>query len=167
MCLQHGEFRGLHEASRNEMQTEVFFLVHLLGLDDPANKALNLRDKPDEDKRIDHVETGMESSQHKGQFDRAVGICHIVTQCIACPVHECHHSIHKRMEEDQNPDDTEYIEEHMSQCSPASLCIGRQGSQITGNSGSYILTKHQGNTLIDRQGTTATENHRDGHHGSR
>ena len=46
LSLKHGELRRLHEASRNEVQAEVFFLVDLLRLDHPAYESLNLRDEP-------------------------------------------------------------------------------------------------------------------------
>ena len=56
LSLQHREFRRLHDTSRNEVQTEVFLLVHLLRLDNPAYKLLNLGDEPDQDTSVNHVE---------------------------------------------------------------------------------------------------------------
>ena len=81
LCLQDGELGGLHETSGNEMQTEVLFLVDLLGLDDPADEFLNLWDKPDEDEGVRHIEAGVEGCQHETQFGgigkESLGTCRL------------------------------------------------------------------------------------------
>ena len=50
------------------MQTEVFFLIDLLGLDDPADELLDLGDEPDEDEGVGDIERGVESRQHEAQL---------------------------------------------------------------------------------------------------
>ena len=77
LCLQHRELRRLHEAGSNKVQAEVFFLVHLLRLDNPAYEALNLRDEPNQDERVDHIKAGMEGCQYERQFGGIgeIGFC--------------------------------------------------------------------------------------------
>ena len=62
LCLQNRKFGSLHEACRNEMQTEVFLLVGLPAFDDPTYKTLNLRNEPNQNKGVDHIKTSVESS---------------------------------------------------------------------------------------------------------
>ena len=109
------------------MQAEVLFLVHLLGLNNPAYESLNLRNEPNQDKRIHHVETGVEGSQHKTQLG---GIGHESVSAsqlhrhIDIVTNPATDHVDKRAEDKQNPHHTEDIEEHMGQSSTASLGIG-------------------------------------------
>ena len=152
------------------MQTEVLFLVHLLGFDDPAYKALNLRNKPDEDESVHHIEGGVEGGQHKRQFsgvgDKGFSAYDALLHrhIIANP--STNH-IDERTEYKEHPQHTEEVEEHMGECSAAGLRVGREGCQVGRNGSADILTHHQCNTLVNGQGTAGAENHRDGHDSSR
>ena len=152
------------------MQAELIFLIHLLRPDNPADEALDLGDEPDKDKGIRHVEGCVEGSKHKAQLSR-VGQEHaglnglfLHIDIIAYP--SAYH-IDERTEDEQDPDDTKHVEEHVSQSSTTSLCVCRHRSEVWGNGGSDVLTHHQRDTLIDRQGAAGAENHRDSHHGCR
>ena len=138
------------------MQAEILFLIHFLGFDHPAYETLNLRDKPDEDEGVGHIERGMEGSQHEAQLS-GVGQEHaglhgflLHRHVVAYPA--AHH-IYKGTEHEQNPDDAKHIEEHVGQCCPSSLSIGRKGCQVGGDGGADVLTHHQRDTLIDGQCT--------------
>ena len=61
VCFEHREFGRLHDASLNEAQTEVFFLVFLARLDNPAYNLLYLRYEPDKYSGIKEVEKRVES----------------------------------------------------------------------------------------------------------
>ena len=50
------------------MQTEVLLFINLLRFDNPADKLLNLRNEPYQDKGIHHIEAGMESGKHETQL---------------------------------------------------------------------------------------------------
>ena len=50
------------------MQTEVFFLINLLRLDDPADETLNLWNKPNEDECVDYIEAGVEGCQYETEL---------------------------------------------------------------------------------------------------
>ena len=152
------------------MQTELIFLIDLLRFDNPADEALNLGNKPDENKGIRHIEGCVEGSKYKAQLSR-VGQEHaglnglfLHIDIIAYP--SAYH-IDERTEDEQDPDNTKHVEEHVSQSSPTSLRVCRHRSKVRGNGGSDVLTHHQRDTLIDRQGATGTEDHRNSHHGCR
>ena len=125
LSLEHRKLRGLHEASGNEMQTEVLLLVHLLGFDDPAYEFLYLWDKPYQDKGIHHIKRRMEGSQHEAQLggigQKSLCSCHFLghVDIIADP--PAHH-VDEGTEHEQNPDNAEHVEEHMGQCRPT--CLG-------------------------------------------
>ena len=139
------------------MQAEVFFLVELLGLDYPADKFLNLRDKPDEDAGIDDVEARVEGGEHEVQLLVGIHVCHVLAHAGADIVDEPNHEIDEPVEHKENPDDTEDVEEHVGQGGSACLRVGREGSQIRGDGGSDVLAQHQRNTLIDGHGTRRAE----------
>ena len=48
VCFENGEFGSLHDASRDEVESEVFLFARVLRLDDPADEPLNLWYEPDE-----------------------------------------------------------------------------------------------------------------------
>ena len=152
------------------MQAEVFFLVHALGLDGPANKPFYLRDKPDEDECVGHIKASVEGSQHKTQLG-GIGhkglYTHGFLRHIYIVAHHSADSIDERAEHKQNPHHSEEVEEHVRQGGSTCLRIGREGSEVRSDGRSDVLTHHQGDTLIDGQCTRRTENHGDGHHGSR
>ena len=110
------------------MQTEVFFLVDLLGLDDPAYEFLNLGDEPNQDKGIDHIERGMECSKHEAQLgcigQESGSTCSILCHINVITYPSAHH-INERAEHKQNPDDAKHIEEHVRQGRPSCLRVRR------------------------------------------
>ena len=168
--FEYREFGSLHETSRNEVQTEILVLIDLLRFDNPADETLDLRDEPNEDARVSHIETGVEGSQYETQLGRIsqksrsarnfLGHGGVVT-------HEAAYHIDEGAEDEENPNDTEDIEEHVCQGCTACLRISRHGSQIGSNGGTDVLTHDEGNTLIDRQYARRTENHGDSHDGCR
>ena len=170
LCLQHRELRGLHEASRNEVQAEVLFFVHLLGLDDPADELFNLGDKPYQDERVSHVECRVEGSQHEAQLggigQEGCGACGLFGHVYVIAYPSANH-VDERTEDKQYPEDTEDVEEHVGQSGTAGLGVGRHRRQIGSDGGSNVLTHHKRNTLIDGQCTARTEYHGDGHDGCR
>ena len=170
LCLEHGELRGLHETSCNEVQTEVLFLVGFLSLDHPAYETLDLWDEPDQDEGVGHIKTGMEGCQYERQFGG------VAQECLCGGVflghrdiisHHATNHIHERTEDKENPEHAEEVEEQVGQCRPSCLCVGRHGSKVRGDGGADILTHYQCDTLIDRQHTARAEDHRDSHHGCR
>lgn len=68
--LQHRDFRRLHHASLQKLQVNdvVSLALALLRTDDKADDALDLGHKPDEDERVDQIETRVECRQHNAQF---------------------------------------------------------------------------------------------------
>ena len=112
------------------MQTELVLLVDVLWLDHPADKSLNLRNKPDENEGVGHVEAGMEGCQYETQFG-GVGHEHARLHCPLdhCDIiaHESADGIDEGTEHKQDPEDAEEVEEHVRQGSTAGLGIGREG----------------------------------------
>ena len=165
--LKYRKFGSTHEAGSNEVQAEVLFLIDTLRLDNPAYELLNLLDEPDEDKRIGHIEGGMESGKHKAQLgsighkrssiNRLLGHIHVVTYPTANEVDEW-------TEYEENPDYAEHVKEHVSESSATCLGVGRKGSEVRSDCRTDVLTEHKGDTLIDGQCTTRAEDHRDSHH---
>ena len=133
LSLQYRELRSLHEASSNEVQTEVLLFIHFLRLDHPAYEAFDLWDKPDEDSGIDNIEAGVEGSQHKTEFG---GIGKKSLGCGSGAVHihivanESADHIDERTEYEEYPYHTEDVEEHVCKCCTPRLCVGRHGSQV-------------------------------------
>ena len=133
LSLENRELWGLHETGCNEMQAEILFFINFLRLDNPAYKFLNLRNKPNKNKSVCHIESRMEGSKHETQLSRisqeetALNGIFIHRHIIAYPSAD---HIDERTEDKQNPDDTEDIEEHMSQCCATSLRIGRHCCQV-------------------------------------
>ena len=131
--LQHGKLGGLHESGSNEVQAEVLLLVDLLGLDDPADELLYLGDEPNQDKGIGHVERRVECCQNEAQLggvgqeggcsDGLLGHVHVIAYPAA-------HHVDERTEDEQDPDDTKHVEEHVSQSSTTSLRVCRHRSEV-------------------------------------
>ena len=69
----------------------------------------------------------------------------------------------KRIEKNQYPDDTEYIEHQMGQCRPAGLCVTGQGSQVGRHGRSDILAQHQGSSQVIVNPAIGTHDQGDGH----
>ena len=126
LCLEDRELWGLHEASGNEMQTEILFLVHLLWFDNPAHEFLYLWDKPYQDECVHHIKACMEGSQYETQFG-GIGEERLSTNSLLCHrdiiAHEAADHIHKGTEDKQYPDDAEDIKEHVCKGSPSCLCV--------------------------------------------
>ena len=110
------------------MQTEILLLVNLLGLDDPADETLDLGNEPDEDKRVGYVETSVEGGEHETQLGgvlhegfNADGILrhrHVVA-------HKTADEIDEGTEDEEHPENTEEIKEHVRECRTACLGVGR------------------------------------------
>ena len=149
------------------MQTEVLLLIDTLRLDNPANELLDLLDEPDEDERVGHIERGVERSKHKAQLGsighERSGIHGILAHVHVITYPTAYH-IDERTEDEENPDYAEHIEEHVRKGCTTCLGVGRKGCEVRGDCRTDVLAQHQCDTLIDGQGATRTENHRDGHH---
>ena len=63
---------------------------------------------------------------------------------------ETAHHIDEGFEDQQHPNDTENIEEHVGKSSSSRLRISRESSNVGSNCGSNVLSHHQSYTLIDR-----------------
>ena len=63
---------------------------------------------------------------------------------------------HKRMENNQYPDNAEHIEYQVRQRCPFGLRIGSKSSQISGNSSTDILTQHQCRSKFETNPTIST-----------
>ena len=72
LCLEHGEFRGLHDSCLDEAETEIVFLGTQLGLDDTAHQLLYLWDKPHQYEGVGDVEGGVEGRQDKTELGRVL-----------------------------------------------------------------------------------------------
>ena len=70
LCLQHCDFRCLHESVADVTQSDGFFFSFRLIFDSPAHYFLDLRDKSDEDGGVGNIEAGVEHSEHHAQFSR-------------------------------------------------------------------------------------------------
>ena len=115
------------------MQLEVFFFIHRLGFDNPAYEALYLRDEPNEYKRVDHIKRRMECSQNKiqlGSVSKESPCAHFILYHIHVIAYPSTNHVHERTEDEENPDDTEDIEEHVGKCRTPCLSVGREGSQV-------------------------------------
>ena len=126
------------------MQAEVLFLVDLLRLDNPADEALNLRNEPDEDSRIQHIKAGVEESKDNRN---TLGLTAIVSRIS----HDVAYHIDKRIEHAQNPAHAKEVENQVRQCRPASRRSGTERSQIGGCRGSDILAHNQRDAQINRK----------------
>ncbi len=161
LCLKHGEFGGLHDAGRDETQTEVFFLLFLARGDDAADEFLDLGDKPDEEGRVAHVERGVEGGQHDREF---VGVDTTLVGVIA---YKRADEVDEGIEEGEHPDDTRNVEHQVGEGSAAGLGIGSEGGEIGCERGADIFTHDQGDTHIDGEHTAGAEYHGDGHESGR
>ena len=155
--LEHRDFRRLHQTALDVLQTEFLFLLALLRLDDLADELLDLRDEPDQDEGIGHVESGVEHRQGEGKLGRGLRIGRRVE------AHDAADHPHEGEEAAEDPDHAEYVEQQVGQGGAAGLRIGRHRGDVGGKRGTDVLTHHQGDTLIDGNGTRSAEHHRDGH----
>ena len=127
LSLQDRKLRCAHEARCDEVQAEVFFLVHALGLDNPADETLYLRHKPYEDERVGNIEAGMEGGQHKAQLGGIGQECLLRDALLRhryVVAYQTADQVDERAEYHQYPHHTEEVEEHVRQGGSACLCVG-------------------------------------------
>ena len=168
LCLQHGEFRGLHDAGGDEAQAEVLLLaLGFLGLDDAAHELLYLRNEPDEDGGVGHVEAGVEGSEHERQLGGVLEEARLAFHYGVVVAHERAYHVDEGTEHQQYPHHSEDVEEHMGEGSAARLRVGCHGSEVRGYGGAYVLAHDEGYALIDGEHAAGAEYHGDGHDGSR
>ncbi len=74
---------------------------------------------------------------------------------------------HEGEEENQDPDNAEYVKHQVGQSGTAGLHIGIHGRQVGGKGGADVFTHHQGDTLIDGDGSRRAKHHGNGHQGGR
>ena len=69
----------------------------------------------------------------------------------------------KRIKQNQDPHNAEYIEDEMRQSSPPGLRIASQGGQISGNRRTDVFTQHKRDSQMIINPSVSTHNQRDSH----
>ena len=160
-CLKHRELRCLHDTAADETQAEVLVLVAARRLYHLAHHLLHLRYEPYEEERVAYVEHGMEHGKYYRQLLRAnVSVGRIVVDNRA-------DYIYKRIEEYENPDNTEHVEHEMCQCSAAGLGVGAECCKVCSYGGADVLTHDKGDTEIYRKHACGAQQDGYGHDGGR
>ncbi len=165
LCLEHREFRGLHDAHLDEAQAELVLVALGLATDNGAHHLLHLRDEPDEHEGVGDIEARMERREHDGQDGGA--LCHGVAGALGVVAHQPAHHADEGIEQQHDPDDAEDIEQQVGEGRPPGLRVGSQGSQVGRGRGADILAHHQRDAQVDGQHTRGAEHDGDGHHGRR
>ena len=164
LCFEDRQFGGLHDASRNEMQTEVFLFLRTLWLDNHADEFLNLWHEPDEQSRIGDVESGVECSEGNTCFDGKIW-------CIwghrGVEAGDVTYHLEERVKQEQHPKDTYGIEAEVGEGSSSGLCVSAESYDVRGYGGAHVLTQHEHYALFNLQNTSRAEHHRDSHNGGR
>ena len=79
MSLEDTDFRGLHDVVADVLEAELLFALLGLVLYEGEAEALYLRDEPDEQGGVGHVEAGVEHGQHYGQTLYLTSTCGVVS----------------------------------------------------------------------------------------
>ena len=118
-----------------------------------------MRNKADEQESVNDVECGVESRE--------------LEEWVVVATHHVGHypadDVARWVEDDEHSHDTEHVEEHVSQCSTACLCIGRERSDEGCDGCTDVLTHCEGSSLLEAEARDvhAEEHEGDGHGGSR
>ena len=155
--LQDRDFRGLHDTAANVLQAEFVLFFGLLGLDEEAHQLFNLRNEPDQDGGVDHIETGMERCQREGKLGG------VLLGGIRIQAHDAADHPDEREEENEHPDDAEHVEHQVRHSGPSRLRIRAHRGEVRRNRGADVLTHNQRDTLIDGDSSRRAQDHRNGH----
>ena len=146
LCLQYSNFWRLYHTTTDEVQRRGLFGFLFVFWHKFANDLLHLRNQADEQSCIKDIETGVEHGQHNRN-----------PLCLSCHrrivAYKAAHQIDKRIEHGEHPDDTENVEQQVSQSCASCLSTSTKGCKICCCRRSDILAHHQGDTHIDRQYT--------------
>ena len=147
LCFEHGDLRGLHDGiAADILQTELLFVFLGLWLDDVAYETLYLRNEPNEDKGVCDIECRVECSKDDRQTLGKL-LCgeRVVVGVVA---DKAAYHIHKRIEETENPDNSDDIKHEVGKSCSACLGVGTKGSEVGGGSGTNILAHDESDAEI-------------------
>ena len=162
LCLEHREFRSLHDSCATDVaQAEIVLVLLRRRLDNVAYEALHLRNEPYQHRCVAHVEGSMECSKHYREA------CGVDVVGMRVDSHKFANHVDERIEYAEHPDNTEHIERQVRQGCTTSLRVGTHSGDVRSDGSAYILTQHKRDTHINRQHATRTQHHSDGHKGCR
>ena len=167
LCLQYGDFRGLHDTRLDEAQAEVILVGVLLRTDNLANQFLHLWDEPYQDEGVGEVEGRVEGCKHEGQLG-CVGIeARGAFFHFGVEAYPAANEVDEGLEHTENPEHAEYVEHHVRHRRPSGLRVGGEGCHVGGDGRADVLAHHEGDALVDGQYAGGTEYHRNRHDGCR
>jgi len=146
-CLKYRELCSGKHTSGDEAQS--WFFVLFFRVDESAYGTFNQFHTPYQDTYVTDVENRVESRQFVGDGDFRIAA---LEESVYYPVNH----LHERMENNQHPDNTEYIEYKMGQCCPLSLCVGCQCGEIGGDGCSDIFTQYEGSSQFQADPAVGT-----------
>ena len=165
LCLKHAQLGRFHDASLNEAQAEVLLIAVFLGGENEAYEAFELWYETDEQGRVGHVESCVESRQHDGEDGGA--LCHTDGGVGGVVAHNGTNHVHERIEQAHDPCDADDVEKEVGEGSTARLRVSSQCGEIGCGRRTDVLTHDEGYTQIDGQDACGAEQDGDGHDGCR